>query len=390
MTRSILSINGGSSSIKFALYESHEPPRRVAWGKIERIGTTGTQFEAARLDGPRVSRALAASDHAQAVEQLVQWLDESHLLANLAGIGHRIVHGGPQYHASRIIDAAVVAELKRLAPLDPTHLPGEIALVEAFARQQPGVRQVACFDTAFHHDMPRVAQLLPLPRRYEAAGVRRYGFHGLSYTYLMQELTRTAGEAAARGRVVLAHLGGGASMAAVRDGKCIDTTMAFTPAAGLVMSTRTGDLDPGVLTYLMRSEGLDADALDDLISHRSGMLGLSETSSDMRDLLAREADDPRAADAVSVFCYQARKWIGALAAALGGLDTLVFAGGIGEHSVEVRERICRRLGFLGLELDTFANAESRGLISSQSSRVCVRVIATDEESIIVEDVERLV
>jgi acetate kinase len=219
--------------------------------------------------------------------------------------------------------------------------------------------------------------------------VRRYGFHGLSYAFLMHELARTAGPEAAHGRVVLAHLGSGASMAAVREGKCLDTTMAFTPTAGLVMGTRSGDLDPGLLVYLLRSERLSADQLDELVNRRSGLLGVSEISPDMRDLLAREAADARAADAVALFCYQAKKWLGAIAAALGGVDTLVFAGGIGENAPEVRARICGGLGFLGIQLDAARNTANAAVISADASPATVRVIRTDEELMIVQEVQQL-
>jgi acetate kinase len=238
---------------------------------------------------------------------------------------------------------------------------------------------VACFDTAFHHDLPRVAQLLPIPRRYEAQGVRRYGFHGLSYAFLMGELARLAGTKAAQGRVILAHLGNGASLAAVYRGKSMDTSMSFTPTAGVPMSTRSGDLDPGLVWYLARTEHLDAKGFNEMVNFKSGLLGVSETSSDMRDLLEHETQDVRAAEAVALFCYQVKKWIGAFAAALGGLDTLVFAGGIGENAPVVRARICDGMGFLGIQLEERRNAANEGVISSETSRVPVRVIPTDEE-----------
>jgi acetate kinase len=224
-----------------------------------------------------------------------------------------------------------------------------------------------------------VAQVLPIPRRYEAQGVRRYGFHGLSYAFLMGELARLAGTEAAQGRVVLAHLGNGASLAAVHHGKAIDTSMSFTPTAGVPMSTRTGDLDPGLVWYLARTEHLDAKGFNEMVNFKSGLLGVSETSSDMRDLLAHEKQDVRAAEAVALFCYQVKKWIGAFAAALGGLDTLVFAGGIGENAPVVRARICEGLGFLGIELDEKQNATNEGVISATTSGISVRVIPTDEE-----------
>jgi acetate kinase len=245
---------------------------------------------------------------------------------------------------------------------------------------------VACFDTAFHHDLPRVARMLPIPRRYEAQGVRRYGFHGLSYEFLMGELVRLAGTEAAQGRIVLAHLGSGASLAAVRCGKSVDTSMSLTPAAGVPMSTRSGDLDPGLVWYLARTDKMSAKQFNEMVNFQSGLLGVSETSSDMHDLLDREAQDVRAAEAVALFCYQVKKWIGAFAAALGGLDTLVFAGGIGENAPTVRARICDGLGFLGVELEATRNVATEGVISTAASRVPVRVIHTDEELMIAKTV----
>jgi acetate kinase len=267
-----------------------------------------------------------------------------------------------------------------------TILPSEIELIEVFRQRHPKLPQVACFDTAFHRTMPRVAKLLPIPRCYDAKGVQRYGFHGLSYAYLMEELARLGDPAATTGRVILAHLGNGASMAAVRDGKSIDTSMGFTPTAGLVMSTRSGDLDPGLAPYLARTELMTTKQFYEMVNHKSGLLGVSEISSDMRDLLAQEVHDIRAAEAVALFCYQAKKWIGAFAAALGGLDTLVFAGGIGENAPLVRARICDGLGFLGIALSESRNAETAGVISTDASRATVRVIRTDEDLMIARSV----
>jgi acetate kinase len=278
-----------------------------------------------------------------------------------------------------LITKEMVEELRQLKPFDPEHLPEEIQLTEAFHRRFPELPQVACFDTAFHHDLPRVAQLLPIPRRYDAQGVRRYGFHGLSYAFLMGELARLAGTEVALGRVVLAHLGNGASLAAVHHGKPVDTSMSFTPTAGVPMSTRSGDLDPGLVWYLARTETMSAKQFNEMVNFQSGLLGVSETSSDMHDLLECETQDVRAAEAISLFCYQIKKWIGVFAAALGGLDTLVFAGGIGENASTIRTRICDGLGFLGIELEEKRNAASEGVISAAASRVPVRVIHTDEE-----------
>ena len=279
-------------------------------------------------------------------------------------------------------------ELDRIRPYDPDHLPREIELIETFRQRHPKLPQVACFDTAFHQTMPRVAKLLPIPRRFDAKGIQRYGFHGLSYAYLMEGLARLGDPAAATGRVILAHLGNGASLAAVRDGKSIDTSMGFTPTAGLVMSTRSGDLDPGLAPYLARTEQITTQQFYEMVNHKSGLLGVSETSSDMRDLLDHEAHDVRAAEAVALFCYQAKKWIGSFTAALGGLDTLVFAGGIGENAPLVRARICVGLSCLGVELNESRNAETAGVISTDTSRVTVRVIRTDEELMIARSVLR--
>ena len=379
----ILTINGGSSSIKFALFEAGESPRRILAGGIERIGLADASFRVKGLNqADNFSRPVTASNHTAAVGALMDWIEERGGGDALAAVGHRVVHGGPRYGKPQRITPEMVEELRRLVPFDPDHLPEEILLTEAFHRRFPDLPQVACFDTAFHHDLPRVAQQLPIPRRYEAQGVRRYGFHGLSYAFLIGELARQAGAEAAQGRVILAHLGNGASLAAVRDGKPVDTSMSFTPTAGVPMSTRSGDLDPGLVWYLAGTEKMSAKQFNVMVNFESGLLGVSETSSDMRDLLDREAHDVRAAEAVALFCYQVKKWIGSFAAALGGLDTLVFAGGIGENAPPIRERICDGLGFLGIELDEKRNAANAGVISSETSRTSVRMIRTDEEWVI--------
>ena len=386
----ILTINGGSSSIKFALFEVGVPLRQVLSGEVERIGRSGTTLRVTGSNpADNFSRPVTAADHTAAVGALMECIEEHSGRDALAAVGHRVVHGGPKYSKPQQITAEMVEELHRFSPFDPEHLPLEIELIEAFRRRHPGLPQVACFDTAFHRTMPRVATLLPIPRRYEAQGVRRYGFHGLSYEFLMEELAHLADPAATKGRVILAHLGNGASLAAVRNGKSIDTSMGFTPTAGLVMSSRSGDLDPGLVSYLAHTEQMSAAQFQKMVNHELGLLGVSETSPDMRDLLERETQDLRAAEAVALFCYQAKKWIGAFAAALGGLDTLVFAGGIGENAPPVRERICDRLGFLGIELDRERNAKNASLVSSDTVRVKVRVIRTDEELIIAKSVAHL-
>ncbi len=379
----ILTINGGSSSIKFAVFLCDEKVSRTLAGKVERIGIPGTSL--AFTENPDASEqrlAITAPTFDAAGKFLIDWLAQRIDFKTLRAVGHRVVHGGPNFSAPQIIDDAVLAELRRISPYDPEHMPAEIALIESFRAQHPDAPQLACFDTAFHRSMPRVAKILPIPRKYEALGVQRFGFHGLSYTFLMEELERIAGTQAARGRVILAHFGSGCSLAAVKNGQCLDTSMAFTPTAGMPMSTRSGDLDPGLLWFLARTENMLPEQFHAMINHESGLLGISETSSDMRDLQARSATDPRAAEAVDLFCYAAQKWIGSYAAVLGGIDTLIFAGGIGEHAPNIRARICANLNFLGIDLDAEQNASNAPLISKPNRPVSVRVILTDEESVI--------
>jgi acetate kinase len=387
----LLVLNGGSSSIKFAVFEVGDVPRRRLAGQFVRIGLPGAELTYTSLTTAAnqvVKCSGAATDYLAAVRFLLGWLEQQPGFADIRAVGHRVVHGMAHQQPERIT-AELVAELRGFSQLDPDHLPGELALIEAVQQRHPQLPQVACFDTAFHSGMPRVAQLLPLPRRFAAQGLRRYGFHGLSYAYLLEELARLAGPAVARGRVILAHLGSGASLAAVRNGQSLDTSMGFTPTGGLVMATRPGDLDPGVIAYLLESERLTPQQLTHLLNHECGLLGVSETSSDMQDLLARQATDGRATEAVELFCYQARKGIGSFAAVLGGLETLVFSGGIGEHAAEVRARICQELGFLGIELDADRNAAHADVISTTASRVTVRVIPTDEERLIAKQVSEL-
>ncbi len=369
---SVLTINGGSSSIKFALFEVGVKLRRLLEGSIDRIGLAETVFRVKGLNKEDTfSRSLTAQDYTAAVDVLMDWIEKRSEHEALAAVGHRIVHGGQKYSEAQRITDEMIKELKSLIPFDPEHLPEEIILIESFNRRFSDLPQVACFDTAFHHDLPTVARLLPIPRRYQAQGLRRNGFHGLSYTFLMEELARVAGMETANGRVILAHLGNGASLTAVYDGKSIDTSMSFTPAAGVMMSTRSGDLDPGLIYYLASTEKMSAEQFNNMVNFQSGLLGVSEISSDMQDLLKFETQDVRAAEAVAMFCYQVRKWIGSFAAALGGLDTLVFAGGI-----------CEGLSFIGIELNEPRNIQTAGVISTDTSRVLVRVIHTDEEYMI--------
>jgi acetate kinase len=384
---SVLAINAGSSSIKFAVYEAGPRLTPALHGQLDRIGLEGTTLSWTTSGGSAERRVDGRSREA-ATRLLIEWLETQDVFGSISAVGHRIVHGVARREPARIT-SDVLAELRRATPYAPDHLPREIEMIEAFRLRYPDLAQVACFDTAFHSGMPAVAKLVPIPRRYYAKGVQRYGFHGLSYAYLLDELARTAGHEAANGRVILAHLGNGASLAAVKDGRSLDTSMGFTPAAGLVMSTRTGDLDPGVVSFLARTEAMTATEFHRMVNHESGLLGVSELSSDMRDLLSREVEEARAAEAVALFCYQAKKWVGAFAAALGGLDTLVFSAGIGERSAVIRARICAGLDFLGIELHDARNASHAAVISTDASRVTVRVIRTDEELMIARSVSRV-
>lgn len=386
----VLTINGGSSSIKFALFQAGRSLERVVAGRIEGVGLPEGRLKV-KSDNPNegLSRPIAVPDHPTAVGVLMDWVQERIQRGSLAAVGHRVVHGGPKYWESQRINKEMIAELRELSPFDPAHLPGEILLAETFQQRFPDLPQVACFDTAFHHDMPRMGRLLPLPRRYEAKGIRRYGFHGLSCAYLIEELARIAGAQAARSRVILAHLGNCASLTAVHEGRSVDTSMSFTPTAGVPMSTRSGDLDPGLVLFLSKTERLSSEDWNELVNSHSGLLGISETTSDMRELLDREAKDARAAEAIAFFCYQVKKWIGAFSAALGGLDTLVFSGGIGENVPPVRARVCHGLGFLGIELDETRNLGNQAVVSRDSSNVIVRVIPTDEEQMIARTVCRV-
>jgi acetate kinase len=388
-TACVLAMNAGSSSIKFALYAANDNLVRLLSGKIERIALPDAVLIVQETGKKPQTESVQALDHGMAGTVLMNWLEQHLGPTSIKAVGHRVVHGGPKYREPQRVTAELLDELRRLSPYDPEHLPSEIRLMEVVGERYPDLPQVACFDTAFHRDMPRVARILPIPRYFEAKGVQRYGFHGLSYAYLMEELARVDTTVAAYGRVILAHLGNGASLAAVQADRCIDTSMGFTPTAGIPMSTRSGDLDPGLVWYLARSEQMTAEQFHKMVNHESGLLGLSEISPDMRDLLAREGDDVRAAEAVALFCYQAKKWIGAFAAALGGVDTLVFAGGIGENAAAIRERICHGLDFLGIQLDATRNKADGAVISADRSPTTVRVIRTDEEVMIARAVCRL-
>jgi acetate kinase len=389
-TRRLLTINVGSSSLKAVLYRLGATETVELRASADRIGLPNSRLRVADAQGELLhQRSDPLPDHPTALAALFTWLRAERLDTELSAIGQRIVQGGSRYTAPTLITDELLAELRSLVALDTEHLPQALQVIECLRQTYPSVPQVACFDTAFHRQMPRVARMYPLPRYLLDAGVERYGFHGLSYEYILQELRSLAGDAA-DGRVIVAHLGSGASMAAIHHGVAVDTTMGLTPTGGLVMSTRTGDLDPGVLLFLLESRGMSPAALSRLVNKEAGLLGVSGTTADMQDLLTREATDPCAADAVGLFCYQARKLLGGLVAALGGLDTLIFTAGIGEHSPAIRARICDGLRYLGVEVDTARNAVHGPLISSDASRVVVRVIPTDEDLMIARHTHRLI
>jgi acetate kinase len=377
----LVTINGGSSSIKFAVFRIGTTLERRLSGSVQRTGSERATLTFSSPDDSAPGITIDIPADTSAVEFLVNWLGSLPAFHSVQSVGHRVVHG-MRHDLSAVVTPALLEELRNLQSFDPEHLPLELELIEAFARRHPQLQQMACFDTAFHRNMPRVARQLALPRRFEQLGLQRYGFHGLSYTYLMEELARRKDPAVSTGRIILAHLGNGASMAAVLNGMSIDTSMGFTPASGLMMGTRSGDIDPGLHGFLARAERMSTQQQNHLLNHDSGLLGVSQVSSDVRDLLAVESRDLHAAEALALFCYQAKKCIGAYAAALGGLDTLVFAGGIGEHAPVIRERICADLAFLGIHIDASRNDANAAIISPDGARVRLHVIATDEELII--------
>ncbi|MBX9577739.1 MAG: hypothetical protein K2W97_04575 [Chthoniobacterales bacterium] len=434
----ILTINGGSSSIKFALFEAsrdtHSNPQRLFQGGIDRIGfPEAIFFVKGNHPEENFSHVVQATDSTAAINILISWIKDNKKCTAVTAIAHRIVHGGTRYYQPEQITTEMLQELHRLSAFDPDHLPMEVLLIEKLQQEFLKLPQIACFDTAFHQDLPRVAQLLPIPRCYEAKGVRRYGFHGLSCSFLLQELEslerlierplskladddgeqeatahrrgvykRILDEAStgatqlsasavkfgkrSQGKIIIAHLGNGASLTAVYHGKSIDTSMGFSPTSGIMMGTRSGDLDPELSSFLAQTEQMTTEQFQEMVNKKSGLLGISETSSDLRDLLAIEKKDVRAAEAIELFCYQIKKQIGSFAAALDGLDTLIFTGGIGEHAPSIRQRICDGLAFLGIELDEEKNQKNESVVSSEESHVTVRVIPTDEELMLAKSV----
>ena len=383
----ILALNSGSSSLKFALYEFSSPNERpeerseerlIVRGEAENIGKgPGRLWLRGGEGNPIAEERCAIPDHQSALRIVLERLKRGNYAAPSA-IGHRLVNGGANYRTPQKITPQLLGDLRDLIPLAPLHLPAEIKIVEAVSSEAPQIPQVACFDTAFHRSLPELAQRFALPRRFFDAGIRRYGFHGLSYEYVLREL----GPAAKQRRVIIAHLGNGASLAAVKNGAPVDTSMGLTPTGGVVMGTRSGDLDPGILIYLLREKSYTAATLERLVDEESGLLGVSELTSDMKTLLDKRSSDARAEEAVAMFCRSVRKEIGAFAAVLGGVDLLVFTGGIGERAAAVRKEICRDLGHLGIDLDDAKNEAAEGVVSSERSACVVRVVATNEELMI--------
>jgi acetate kinase len=377
MEQNILCLNGGSSSLKFAVYEvSDAGEERIFSGAIEAIGAQAGRAWLRAGDKVLSDQSGSFPDHTEAVKTMFAAL-KAQGVTTLEAAGHRIVHGGPKFTAPQLIDAHLKGALKELIPFAPLHLPNQVAMIEAVEAHFPDLPQVACFDTAFHSGMPEVAQRFALPQKLWEQGIRRYGFHGLSYEYVVNKLGRELGR-----RAIIAHLGNGASMVALKGGLPMDTSMGLTPTGGFMMGTRSGDLDPGVLMHLLKA-GYSADRLEELVDHKAGLLGVSGQSSDMKALLEKSHVDSAARLAVQMFAYQVCKFIGAYAAVLNGLDTLVFTGGIGERAAEVRVKICLGLEHLGVVLDTRANHQNAEVISLPASKCTVRVVQTDEDLMIV-------
>lgn len=381
MGAGILTVNVGSSSLKLGLFAGVDQYTTAKTQiTITNIGQATSRIEVA-TEGESRKIQQSVADHTSAAAMALDELNSAGQLADVAGIGVRVVHGGERYHAPTVIDEELLAELHRLVSIDQEHMPLILEVIRSFRERLPGVVQVACFDTGFFHDIPQVAQTIPLPARYREKGLRRYGFHGLSYEYILESFRDIAGEQAANGRVVIAHLGSGASLAALKNGRPVDMTMGFSPVSGIPMSTRSGDIDPSAIVYLARL-GVDIEEYSHIINTQSGLLGVSGLSADMLTLLENEATHNGAREAVELFCYSARKAIGSLSAAIGGIDSLIFSGGMGENAPKIRARICQELAYLGIMLDESRNRDHLERISSDESRVGVHVIPTDESYIL--------
>jgi acetate kinase len=378
----VLTINSGSSSLKFALYDMGQNEQVILSGAIDGINFHTGCFHIKDAHGDDlINQSFHVSDHEIAAVQLLRWLKKHDYSEVLDAVGHRIVHGGSKYYQPYLVNSKLMEELQDLIPLSPDHLPQELKVIRTVGQYHPKTSQIVCFDTAFHHSMPKQAQIFALPKSLKEEGIMRYGFHGLSYEYIIEKLKTDVGKNIANGRIIIAHLGNGASMVATKRGRSIDTTMGFTPTGGLMMSTRSGDLDPGVILYLLRQKNLRPSEVADIVNKKAGLLGISQISPDMKERLEKKKN-PDAAEAVNLFCYQAKKFLGSLVTVLGGLDTLIFTGGIGENSPPIRKCICENMELFGIRLDTNRNARNAPVISDDHSTVTVRVMKTNEQLMI--------
>lgn len=387
----ILTINSGSSSLKFSVYEIWEDEKLIIRGNIDRIGLGESTFQVSERFGTgQVEQDFKLPNHKAAFNVLFDWLENNKNGKEIYAVGHRMVNGGSNFTRHQLITSRLISTLKKMSYLAPEHLPRQILGIEVVTNIYPNLKQVACFDTAFHSNMPRKAKMFALPRKLWDEGVIRYGFHGLSYEYIIQELNKEVGSRGVAGRIIIAHLGNGASMVAVKNGKGVDTTMGFTPTGGLMMSTRSGDLDPGIIIYLLEEKEITPPKLNEMINKKAGLFGVSGISSDMQELLEKEAENLHAADAINLFCYQAKKFLGTMASVLGGVDTIVFTGGIGENSPEIRKRICNGMEFLGIQLDLSQNEANSSTISIAGAPTTVRIIKTNEELMIARHTYRVI
>ena len=372
-------INAGSSSIKFALYKIENLLIEVIVGSVKDINTNACLFSYTNfISKEEVNHHLKLNQYKDVATYLYDWLRSLPYYSSVIAIGHRIVHG-LQYTSAKIITPFLLNKLKKHIAFSPLHLPTQIMLIQLFAKQKTLIIQIACFDTAFHSSMPLVAKLLPIPKKYFSMGIQRYGYHGISYQYLLLQLVKLEGKKVAKGKIIMAHLGNGASITAVHNGKSVDTSMGFSPTSGLMMGTRTGDIDPSILTYLLQNKICTIEELSEIINNQSGLLGVAETTSNMQQIIKIKNKDSKAADAFNLFCYQTKKYIGAYAAVLNGLDTLIFTGGIGEQAAEVRSTICEGLNYIGVEIDVQKNKKNEAIISTKNSFVKIHIIPTNEQ-----------
>jgi acetate kinase len=384
----IVAINSGSSSLKLSLFSCIHSLQHIYAAKITGIGKSNCLLSVTDADKKEVYiNPVKLNSDEEAAELIAEWLQQQDRQYIIVGIGHRVVHGGLQFHEPELIDSSFLAELKEIESLAPLHLPSAIAIMKVFRCSFPGITQVACFDTAFHSEMPFEARHYAIPRSFWAEGVVRYGFHGISCEYIMQQL-QSYDPLVDQKKIIIAHLGSGCSMTAVKDGHSIDNTMGFSPAGGLVMNTRGGDMDPGVLVYLLQEKKMDAEQLMTLFNKDSGLKAIAGSNYTMEKLLEEERSNPRAAQALNIFCYHAKKQIGALAAALGGVDIIVFTGGIGEHAASVRKKICGDLDWMGVRLDDELNEQGERIITKDTGKVQVQVIPANEEIVIARHVKK--